>query len=457
MVMLKNIRTWFAKTNWLSWNSALAFGLVASISLPAAAEMEETPNYAVMSLSGDWGGERSAAWRAGWAWDAALKIDALRQRSGEIPGGGIMSNLDLRLKADLSKIAKWEGATAYLHVLDNRGARINEQHTGSLMGVSNIEVPVPSTKIFHAWLQQNLFDDRFSLLAGLYPIDSEFFVMESAGLLIHPSFGPPAELSLTHGPSIFNQSSFGLRAKWLSADRTRYAMGALLDGFPASEPAHPTFAPSRFTGGHGAFAIAEIGWLPDESGHVFEPTEPVTILKTPALVSHEKYSGTSKYAFGLWRYSNRMPDQFEVDANGDPLRSRSQGAYLLAERTLFDLGTAGRDLTVFARYSTSDGDSTSIDNTWNVGARLRGPIASRPNDALVVGWTMSRLASKYRAAQAVAGVDTAGNEEMLEITWRAALTPWFAVQPVLQAIQHPGGAAAAPRATILGMRIEISI
>jgi carbohydrate-selective porin OprB len=234
-------------------------------------------------------------------------------------------------------------------------------------------------------------------------------------------------------------------------------MGSLLDGFPASDPAHPTLTPNRFARGHGAFAIAEMGWLPEERGHVFEPTEPVNILQTPALVGHEKYTGTSKYAFGLWRYGNRVPDQFDVDADGDPLQSRSQGAYLLAERTLFDLGAAGRDFTAFARYSTSDGDSTALDKMWNIGARLRGPIASRPHDALVVGWTRSHLAPKYRAAQAAAGADTADSEEMLEITWRAALTPWFALQPVLQAIRHPGGAAGAPRATILGARIEIAI
>jgi porin len=451
------MRIQFTWTLMATRTSALAIGLLAAFSLPAVAQTEETPDYANMSLSGDWGGERSAAWRAGWAWDATLKIDALRHRGGATAGGGIMSNLDLRLKADLAKTAGWAGATAYLHVLDNRGASINARHTSSLMGVSNIEVPVPTTTIFHAWLQQNFFDDQFSLLAGLYPIDSEFFVVESASLLIHPAFGALADLALTHGPSIFNHSSFGLRAKWLSADRTLYAMGALLDGFPASDPAHPTFTPNRFASGHGAFAIAEMGWLPEERGHVFEPTEPVNILQTPALVGHEKYTGTSKYAFGLWRYGNRVPDQFDVDADGDPLQSRSQGAYLLAERTLFDLGAAGRDFTAFARYSTSDGDSTALDKMWNIGARLRGPIASRPHDALVVGWTRSHLAPKYRAAQAAAGADTADSEEMLEITWRMALTPWFALQPVVQAIRHPGGAAGAPRATILGARIEIAI
>lgn len=457
MTMLGNTQIRFVKATIFVRTSVLAFGILAGFSLSAAAETEETPDYASMSLFGDWGGKRSAAWRAGWAWDATLKIDALRHRGGATPGGGVMSNLDLRLKADLAKTAGWEDATAYLHVLDNRGASINERHTGSLMGVSNIEVPIPTTSVFHAWLQQNFFDDQFSLLAGLYPIDSEFFAMESASLLIHPSFGAPADLALTHGPSIFNHSSFGLRAKWLSADRTLYAMGALLDGFPASDPAHPTLMPNRFTQDHGTFVIAEMGWLPDERGHVFEPTEPVNILQTPALVGHEKYTGTSKYAVGLWRYGNPIPDQFEVDANGDPQQSRSQGAYLLAERTLFDLGTAGRDFTAFVRYSTSDGSSTSLDNAWNVGARLRGPMANRPNDALVIGWTRSRLAPKYRAAQAASGTDTADSEGVLEITWRAALTPWFAWQPVLQAIRHPGGAVTAPRATILGARIEIVI
>jgi porin len=436
---------------------AVVFCLIIPGAIAAASETEETPDYASMALSGDWGGKRSAAWRAGWAWDAALKIDALRQRGGAMPGGRTMSNLDLRLKADLAKTSGWEGATAYLHVLDNRGASINTQHTGSLMGVSNIEVQTPTTTVFHAWLQQNFFDDQFSLLAGLYPIDSEFFVIESASLLIHPSFGAPTDLALTHGPSIFNHSSFGLRAKWLSADRTLYAMGSLLDGFPASDPAHPTLTPNRSVRGHGAFTIAEIGWLPDERGHVFEPTEPVRVLQTPALVGHEKYTGTSKYAVGLWRYGNHMADQFDVDANGDPLHSRSQGIYVLAERTLFDLGSVGRDFTAFARYSTSDGNSTSLDKMWNIGARLRGPVASRPNDTLVIGWTRSRLSPKYRAAQAVAGADTAGSEEILEIAWRGALTPWFALQPIVQSIQHPGGAAATPRATIFGARIEIAI
>lgn len=34
-----------------------------------------------------------------------------------------------------------------------------------------------------------LFDDRLAVLAGLYPIDSEFFTVDSAGVFIGPQQG----------------------------------------------------------------------------------------------------------------------------------------------------------------------------------------------------------------------------------------------------------------------------
>ncbi|TRZ94008.1 MAG: carbohydrate porin [Rhodocyclaceae bacterium] len=433
-----------------------SIGLLVTLALPLAATAEVPPDYANATLSGDWNGARSTAWRSGWAWDAALKVDTLHSSGGIAPGSRGMSQLDLRLAADLGKIAGWEGATAYLHVLDDRGAGINARQTGSLMGVSNIEVPVPTTRIFHAWLQQNFLDDRVSLLAGLYPIDSEFFAMESASLLLHPSFGTPADLALTRGPSIFNNSAFGLRGKWLSADQTVYAMGALLDGIP-NDPAHPRRTAIRFAKGDGAFVIAEMGWMPNELGHLFEPNEPVHGLPTPALVRHAKYSGVSKYAIGLWRYGNRVPDQLDVDASNEPLQRYSQGAYLLAERTLLGFGGAGRDLAAFARYSLSDGNSAAIDRMWNLGLRLRGPSAGRPDDAVVIGWTHARLANKWRSVQATAGTSTTSGEETFEVSWRAMLNPWLALQPNLQSIRHPGGGANAPRATVIGLRLELTL
>lgn len=432
-----------------------AFCLLATLALPAAAQVDAAPDYAGATLLGDPGGRRAAAWQAGWAIDGALKFDALHSHGGLGHGSRGMSNIDLRIRADLGKVAGWDGATAYLHVLDNRGDGINSRFTGTLLGVSNIEVPVPTTRLFHAWLQQDFFDEQFSLLAGLYPIDAEFFVMESAALLVQPAYGTPADLAMTRGPSIFNNSAFGLRARWQSADRTRYALAAVLDGVP-NDPDHPRRTAIKFADGDGSFAIAELGWMPAERGHVFEPVDPAESLRSPGVVSHEKYDGLSKYALGIWRYSRRMPDLIAVDANGDPQRRRSQGAYVLAERTLFSLGEAGRDVTAFVRLSRSDGDSVPLDRVWNAGLRLRGLLAARPDDALVVGWSQARLSGKYRTLLAGQGIAPARHEESLEVTWRALLTPWFAVQPVAQFFRHPAGERQATRATILGLRFDIA-
>ncbi|KAF0162745.1 MAG: porin [Rhodocyclaceae bacterium] len=430
--------------------------LFAGLVLPFAVAAESAPDYASSTQTGDWNGARSELWQRGVAMEAGLRLDSLHNRGGIMEGGQTVSHLELKLRADLEKLLGWSNAVAYLNTDTDAGTGINGRRTGSLMGVSNIEVPVPTTRLFHAWILKGFLDDRFSVLAGLYPIDSEFFTMDSAATLLHPAYGTPADLALTNAPSVFNNSAFGIRAKWLSENRDWYAMGALMDGIP-NDPVRPKATAIRLARGDGAFVIGEIGWMPLEFGHLFEPVDPASVRPTPGLVAHEKYGGVSKYAIGFWRYGNRVADQLDIDADGNPLQRRSQGGYLLAERTLFSLGAeAGRDLTAFARYAFSSGHSTAIDRMWNFGVRLRGPFASRPDDSVAFGWTRSRLAPKWRAVQASAGTGTASAEEAFEITWRAAITPWFALQPSLQHVRHPGGASATRNATLAGARVEIT-
>lgn len=435
---------------------AAGIALLASIAAPAAAAPDAAPDYATATLTGDWGGTRSELWQRGVALEAGLKLDSLADRGGVRNGSQTVSHLELKLRADLERLLGWGDAVAYINTDTDAGAGINARRAGSLMGVSNIEVPVPTTRLFHAWLQKGYLDNRFSVLAGIYPIDSEFFTMDSAATLLHPAYGTPADLALTNAPSIFNNAAFGIRAKWLAENRERYAMVALMDGMP-NDPARPKATAIRFAKGDGAFVIGEIGWMPLEFGHLFEPVDPSNVRPAPELVAHEKYGGVSKYAIGLWRYGNRVADQLEVGADGNPLQRRSQGGYLLAERSLFHLGgEAGRDVTAFGRYAISSGHSTAIDRMWNLGVRIRGPLAGRPDDSIALGWTRGRLAPKWRAVQAAAGSDTAAAEDALEITWRAAITPWFALQPNLQHVRHPGGAAAARHATLIGARVDIT-
>lgn len=427
--------------------AGLIVGLLACTGVQADDDAE--PDYAADTLSGDWGGRRSEWFRQGLSLDLSAKSDWLRNRGGLGRGGRPMNHLDIRAKADLDKLWGWKSATAYINLLDDWGDKLNGRYTGSLMGASNIEVPVNTTRFFHAWLEKGLFDDRLAVLVGLYPVDSEFSVVDSAGLFLHPAYGASADFSPTRGPSIFNNSAFGTRLKWISASRKLYVQGALLDGIPG-DPQRPRGTHIKFAKGDGSFHIAEIGYLPGDGLEVDSPAKDAA-ERAEAMSEH-----FAKFAAGFWGYTARVDDLVAVDAAGNPERRKSRGWYALAEKTVWaDGADRNRNLTLFGRYSATDGDSTPIRRALNLGVRLRGLLASRPDDLLGLAATRGELADKYRQVQRAAGVDASANEAAIELSYRAAIRNWLSLQPSLQRIRYPGGDRSLPAATVFGARIEV--
>lgn len=378
------------------------------------------------------------------------KLDLLRGSGGMDNAAGAMGNLDFKMRADLDEIWGWKNSIAYLQIINDHGGKLNANHTGSLMGVSNIEVPVNTTKIFHAWLQRNYLDDHLSLLAGLYPVDAEFSVMDSAGFFLHPALGAPADFALTRGPSIFNTSAVGLRVRWDAPERDYYGMAALLDGMPGDPgDAHGTHI--RFDTGDGAFLIAEFGVTPPEKDYLFGPA-----VQVPEIRLHEKYESFGKYAVGFWAYTTKVDDLIDTDSVGNPVRRVSRGGYLLAEKTLLrEPGSPTRHLAGFFRLSFNDANSTSIRYAVNMGLRLRAPLREREDDIVGIAYTYARLGDKYRDAQNLAGYATAKAEEALELTYRIQFREEMALQPVFQYIRHPGGDLAPETATVIGARLEL--
>ncbi len=249
---------------------ALASLLLAPLSAMAAGD---APNYTEDTLTGDWDGARGAMAQKGVTLDIGYKLDLLRNIGGGIERGGRpMSHLDFKLAANFEKLAGWQGGSGFVDFIQDQGGKINALQVGSLTGVSNIEVPVNTHRLFQAWLQQEFADGRASLLAGIYPIDSEFQVLETGGLFLEPPYGPNPDLSQTRGPSIFNNADFGVRGKWFSADRGAYVQGAVLDGIP-DDPANPRGTDIKFNKGDGTMSIVEIGLKPGAVGSATTPLE----------------------------------------------------------------------------------------------------------------------------------------------------------------------------------------
>lgn len=408
---------------------ALAPLLLVSPLAPAA----DAPDWNAETLTGEWGGARSAWSARGITVEIVLKADILSNLSGGIRRGSrYMDNWDFKLKVDADKLWGWTNTTGYLQVISNHGGKLNATHVGSFMGVDNIEVGTNTTKLFHAWLEKSFFDDKFSILAGLYPVDSEFYVTEASGVFLHPTGGMAAEVAQTgrNGPSIFPTSSLGVRLKWRPAPKLEF-QAALLDGVPGN-PNNPHGTHIRFDRGDGTLAIFEGALRPAQG----------------------KPEAISKYAVGYWRYTPRFDDLTETDSFGNPLRRTNRGAYFLGEQTVYrEKNDSSQGLALFFRYGVASGDVNTLDYSYSLGLHYRGLLPGRDEDEFGIALTRGHAGDKARQAAAPA---LEANETALEITYRARLTPWLAIQPTLQHVSNPGHDPARRNARVAGARIEIA-
>ena len=90
------------------------------------------------------------------------------------------------------------------------------------------------------------------------------------------------------------------------------------------------------------------------------------------------------------------------------------------------------------------------------GAVYTGLLRSRPDDQLGLGVAAAFAGHEFQDASKEAGIDADGAEVAIELTYRAQLTPWLAVQPDLQYIVNPSFDPSVDDALALGARFEVS-
>lgn len=423
-------------------HAMLFSGLAAA--LPCLAEGPR--DWKTDTLTGDWGGARTRWSEAGVDVSIGLRADVLSNRSGGIATGTrYMDHWNVELTADLDKLWGWAGTTAYVEVISNHGGKLNETQVGSFNGIDNIEVGSATTKFFNAWVEKSFAEGRYALLAGLYAVDSEFFVNDATGIFLHPTGGTPGEIAQTgqNGPSVFPTSSVGIRARWTPNPRV-YVQAALLDGVPG-DPNNPKGTHIRFNRGDGTLLVAEAGLRPAE------PDEPEPAAGAKAAEPREK--PISHFAVGAWRYTPRFDDLIDVDGAGNPLRRHNRGAYFVAEQTVYhEPDHLSQGLALFFRYGVASRDVNPLDYSWTAGVYYKGLLPGRDDDEAGIHFLRSHAGTKFRQATPT-DID---HEDALEITYRAQITPWLAIQPSVQRIWNPGFDPALGNSWIVGGRVEIA-
>ena len=126
---------------------------------------------------------------------------------------------------------------------------------------------------------------------------------------------------------------------------------------------------------------------------------------------------------------------------------------MLSEQTLWrEADSKSQSLAGFVRFGVASESVNALDWTGSVGLRYRGLIAGRDDDAAGIAVTLNHAGNDFRNSG-----DFNRLETDVELTYRAQIKPWLAIQPTIQGIINPGLDPSIKDAWIIGTRVEIEL
>ncbi|MCP5047678.1 MAG: hypothetical protein GY940_10935, partial [bacterium] len=362
---------------------------------------EESPNlWQRDTLTGDWGGLRSKMEKKGIRLEMVHTGEMISILSGGLERETVfLDNKDLMLSVDAEALAGWKGAEFSLYVLGNHGSNPSE-FVGDLQIISNIDSP-NTWKIYEAWYQQNLFGDVLSLKFGLYDLNSEFDVIESAAVFHNSSFGigPDYSQSGLNGPSIFPTTSLALRVR-VQPTQEFYLQAAVLDGVPG-DPDNPKGTRILLKEEDGLLIAGEAGYEGEIKGK------------------------TIKLALGGWAYTGdfeRIP--VESGQGGAVNQTGNKGVYLLAESQLLkEKEDPQQGIAAFFRLGAADNRVNQLDMYVGAGLVFTGLIPGRDDDLLGLAVAHASNGSAFMRLSSLLDYGFEPAETALELVYHFQVTP----------------------------------
>ena len=415
----------------------LAF-LITLLATPASAQASDWLTRD--TLTGDWGGTRTALKDKGVTVGLSWTMEGLGNATGGIRQGAVYDGFtDLQFDFDLEKLAGWKGGTIRVAGYSTQGHGLSSKDIGNLLTVSSIE-SAPVFWLGEVYLDQKL-GDTLALRIGQLGVDQDFWISDTAGVFINSTFGWSGfnGLNLPNGGNAVPLPTPGVRLRW-SPDAAWSLQGAVYNGNPL--------------GGNDN----------NPNGLSFPVNDGVLAIIEASYTSAPKGGLSGTYKVGAW-YNSESFDNLSLAANGvslaDPAASgplRQSGMYALYAMVDHQLwakpGADGEGLSGFLRIAVApEQDRSPVTFYFDTGLAYTGLLPGRPDDILGLGFAYAGLSSSLadldRATNAFTGVNgpVQDYEAVIELTYQAAVTPWLSVQPFFQYVIHPGGNVPSPLGT----------
>ena len=369
-------------------------------------------------------GENAIAW----------KFDYIGEAFGNLAGGikqgaAFEEFVKFGVGINFEKLAGWNDTVFYTNFIYPHGEGLTQSHVSDLNVISNIDA-YDSLRIYKLWIQKTFFEDRFSLRAGIMPVDKEFFGSEGAALFINSGFGTFPVIGQDIVAPVYPVSAAGVRIQWKPASAFRFRVAAF--GGDAGAPEvnrHNTRF--RFRAEDGVSVFTEMDYKVNADGNGLPGT----------------------YQLGGF-YTSKAFD----DLSDGPRHHGNYGVYAMGDQQLSrerpDETDDWQGLSAFARFAIAPEDRNLVVFDTEAGLTYKGMLPGRDDDVLGIGVVYSKLSDRARGETGRALMRH--HETVLEVTYQAVINDWFILQPDLQYIFNPGAMREAEDAIVAGLRFILS-
>ncbi|MFQ5461881.1 MAG: carbohydrate porin [Phycisphaerae bacterium] len=333
-------------------------------------------------------------------------------------------NTHLTLSLDTGALGWWDGGEVFVYAEERHGSGITERHVGDLFTLNNDEER-DFVQVSEYWWRQEWFGGKVWSKVGKMDAAGDFQVVEYGLEFINSVFG----VFPTVPVPTFPDTALGVVAAVEPADWL-YFMAGVFD--------------QQAFGGTSGF---------DTAFH--DRADTVTMFELALMpeleIEGRSYPGT--YRIGGW-YTSGDEDVFFNDLDGR-LRPRTHrgnaGLYLAFDQLIYkENDDPGDDqgIGAFFQFGWVPSAYNEISQYYGAGIQWIGALPDRNDDILGLAMGHGHLSGRVQSLEA------RYSETVVELFYKAQLTPWFSLMPDLQYIVNPGGDGR--DAFVVGVRTQIS-
>jgi porin len=393
------------------------------------------------TLLGDFGGLRDEMNDAGFGITPVYEAEVF----GSLGKGhdGVISDglFDVALDLDLERITHfWKDAAFHLNVLDIYGPSLSSKYVGDFSNTSNL-AGYNSFRLQEIWLQQNFWDKRISLRAGVLAADTEFFSSQASSLFLNGTLGA-FTLLVTNFP---DAPAYPVAAPGIRLDAAPVSMldfkAAVFwpnaDANPAGNNSHGTDFDIRDEDGallafEGSFLVNQ---SPNDLGLIGS-------YRLGTFIQHGDYTTWQSQA------------AFALGTGGLSRHGTNFMVYGVADQELFKNGQY--TVEAFARVGFAPSRYSFVDNYFDAGFNFIGFIPNRDADVAGIAVARSGISGDFSDSQVLQGNPRSTSETVIEATYKIQVAKWGSIQPDLQYVFNPSGVRGSKNAFVLGVRTTIA-